>query len=84
MTHVVSAHFDGTVIVPNEPVELPVGTPLILHVEVQQPSADAAPTPGNAATGRFAGLLELAADLPDAPPDLAAQHDHYLYGSPKR
>jgi len=44
MTHTISAHFDGKVIVPDD----------------------------------------LAADLPDAPPDLAAQHDHYLYGSPKR
>ena len=33
---------------------------------------------------RYADLLDLAADLPDAPPDLAAQHDHYLYGMPKR
>jgi hypothetical protein len=33
---------------------------------------------------RFAELLDLAADLPDAPSDLSEQHDHYLYGSPKR
>jgi hypothetical protein len=26
----------------------------------------------------------LEADLPDAPSDLAGQHDHYLYGTPKR
>ena len=37
-----------------------------------------------AAPPRYADLLDLAADLPDAPPDLAAQHDHYLYGTPKR
>jgi hypothetical protein len=83
MTHIVSAHFDGRVIVPDEPVQLPVGTPLRVAVEVQD-----APRPGDQRTSppvpRFASLLELAADLPDAPPDLAAQHDHYLYGSPKR
>ncbi len=33
---------------------------------------------------RFAELLGFANDLPDAPADLAAQHDHYLYGTPKR
>jgi hypothetical protein len=29
-------------------------------------------------------LLRFASDLPDAPSDLSAQHDHYLYGTPKR
>ena len=32
----------------------------------------------------FEWLKELAADIPDAPDDLASQHDHYLYGTPKR
>ncbi len=73
MTQTIAAHFDGKVIVPDEPVELPVGTPLRVQVEVQ-----GAPAP------RFADLRGFSADLPDAPADLAAQHDHYLYGSPKR
>jgi hypothetical protein len=73
MTRSLTAHFDGKVIVPDEPVQLPIGQPLRVLVEVQVPAA--AP---------FADLLGFAADLPDAPPDLAAQHDHYLYGSPKR
>jgi hypothetical protein len=72
MSVTISAHFDGTVIVPDEPVQLPVGQPLRVSVEVP----DTAPP--------FADLLQFAADLPDAPPDLAAQHDHYLYGSPKK
>jgi Arc/MetJ-type ribon-helix-helix transcriptional regulator len=34
-------------------------------------------------------ILELTADVPDAewerlPPDLAEQHDHHIYGTPKR
>jgi Arc/MetJ-type ribon-helix-helix transcriptional regulator len=34
-------------------------------------------------------ILELTADVPDEewdklPPDLAEQHDHYIYGTPKR
>jgi hypothetical protein len=67
-----SAHFDGQFIVPDEPVQLPVGRPLRVHVEV----VEAAP--------RFAELLDLASDLPDAPADLSSQQDHYLDGAPKR
>ncbi len=73
MTHTISVHFDGKVLVPDEPIQLPVGEPLRVHVEVP-----------NSTNGKFADLLTLAADLPDAPVDLAAQHDHYLYGTTKR
>jgi hypothetical protein len=73
VTHFLTAHFDGRFIVPDEPVQLPVGQRLRLHVEVLEPSPP-----------RFAELLDFASDLPEAPPDLSAQHDHYLYGAPKR
>ena len=73
MTQTITAHFDGKVIVPDEPVQLPVGHPLRVHLELAEP-----------AEPRFAEFLGFAADLPDAPSDLAAQHDHYLYGTPKR
>ena len=73
MTQTIRAHFDGKVIVPDQPVQLPVGQPLRVHLELEEPSSP-----------RFADFLRFAADLPDAPPDVAAQHDHYLYGSPKR
>jgi len=29
-------------------------------------------------------LLEVAGTADDLPPDLSANHDHYLYGTPKR
>jgi hypothetical protein len=67
----IAADFVGKVIVPDEPVELPVDQPLRVQIEV-------------AKTPRFQSFLELAADLPDAPADLSAQHDHYLYGTPKK
>ena len=73
MTKIINAHFDGRVIVPDEPVQLPIGQPLRIHLEVPQ-----------AEPGRFADLLQFAAELPDAPTDLAAQHDHYLYGTPRK
>ena len=73
MTRIIKAHFDGKVFVPDEPVELPVGQSLQIQVEL-----------ANGTVGPFADLVRFAADLPDAPSDLAAQHDHYLYGTPKR
>jgi hypothetical protein len=73
MTRSIAAHFDGRFIVPDEPVELPVDQPLRVHVEVTE-----------SAPARFADLLQFASDLPDAPSDLSTEHDHYLYGTPKR
>jgi hypothetical protein len=73
VTTTVSAHFDGRVIVPDQSLQLPVGQPLTVHIELPE-----------SATQRFAEFLTLAADLPDAAADMATQHDHYLYGSPKR
>ncbi len=68
-----SAHFDGKVIVPDQPLILPIGEKLQLRVE--SPSAS---------SGQFTELTQFGADLPDSPGDLSAQHDHYLYGTPKR
>jgi hypothetical protein len=47
MTTTVLAHFDGKVFVPDEPVDVPVGTPLRVHVEAA--SGPTPPTPGPAA-----------------------------------
>ena len=69
-------HFDGKVLIPDEPVDLPVNCPLQIKVE----AADSVPkTP-------LATLAQLAHDFPvstETPPDLGAQHDHYFYGLPK-
>jgi hypothetical protein len=73
MSMTFSAHFDGRVIVPDQPLSLPVGEKLQVRVESS-----------SAPSGQFAELTIFAADLPDSPGDLSAQHDHYLYGSPKR
>jgi hypothetical protein len=73
MTHTISAHFDGRVLVPDEPIDLPTGQRLRIQVDL---ASDAEP--------RFADLLGFAADVPGAPADLAMQHDHYLTGTPKR
>jgi hypothetical protein len=73
MSTIFSAHFDGKVLVPDEPVTLPVGAKLEVRVETAAPKR-----------GQFADLADFAADLPDSPGDLSVQHDHYLYGTPKK
>jgi predicted DNA-binding antitoxin AbrB/MazE fold protein len=39
---------------------------------------------GHPALARLIQIAEQFPDNPDSPTDLAAQHDHYLYGTPKR
>lgn len=74
--------FDGRVLVPEQPVDLPQGR--VLEIQVADDdlrvlaAADVAP---------LAALADWAQQLPgnpDLPTDGAAQHDHYLYGAPKR
>ncbi len=67
------AHFDGHVLVPDEPVDLPQGR--LLRVQVEEESEEESGHP-------LLALLEIAEQYPDdsaSPTDLAAQHDHYLY-----
>ena len=77
----VKVKFDGRVFVPEGPVDLPVG------YELEMPIAEA---PGaNGLNGEKTALQELVDMVRQFPPtnlprDLAAQHDHYLYGLPKR
>jgi hypothetical protein len=71
-------HFDGKVLVPDEPVDLPVNCTLQVQVDpVQRPAKAEKP---------LLKLAELARRFPvtHGPADGAAQHDHYLYGLSKR
>lgn len=77
----IHAHFDGKVFVPESAVTLPAGTRLQLVIEELPPVS--AENKGNP----FAAMADIAAqfpDNPDSPRDGAAQHDYYLYGTPKR
>ena len=74
----INAHFDGKVIVPDEPLDLPRDQALIVRIE---------PAPGNGqrdADSVLTWLAEHASDGPNLPSDLSHQHDHYLYGVPKK
>ena len=74
----IRGHFDGKIFVPDEPVDVPTGRPLILHVEVA-----AAQDTGARSGDLFAAIDRHAASV-EAPADWSAEHDHYLYGTPKR
>jgi hypothetical protein len=74
----INAHYDGKVIVPDDPVDLPPNQALIVRIETK--SLNEPPTHESA----LAWLAANASDTTDVPSDLAHQHDHYLYGVPKR
>ena len=71
----VNAHFDGGVIIPDEPLDLPPNQALIVQIEAveAQETADAS---------ALAWLAANAVENDALPADLADQHDHYLYGCP--
>jgi hypothetical protein len=68
-------HFDGTVFIPDEPVAVPLNTPLRITVVADNP----ADTP----LARLASLTDAAPQPAAWPADGAKESDHYLYGTPK-
>ncbi len=63
----------------------------LLLQQLQQRQASPPPAAGQESSEKpiWEEILELTADVPDAewdklPTDLAEQHDHYIYGTPKR
>jgi hypothetical protein len=78
MTRTIKAHFDGKVFVPDEPVDVPAGESVTLEIRQEAPQEQ---------RGTLADIAEWVETLPidpNSPGDAAAQHDHYLYGTPKR
>jgi hypothetical protein len=75
-----NAHFDGKVIVPEQAVDLPRDRSFVVHVETFGGTDPAAKSPAQSA---LQCLAENAVE-DELPRDLSAQHDHYLYGTPKR
>jgi hypothetical protein len=74
-----TAHFDGKVIVPDEPVSLRKGQRLKLQVTILRTTKN--PRRKRSALDQIA---ELAVEDDGLPADLGHQHDHYLYGTPKK
>jgi hypothetical protein len=69
--------FDGEVLRPEEPLDL--GPHERYVVTIEEPPAEPS---GADAPGLLDDLADLFTDF--GVTDLAAQHDHYLYGTPKR
>jgi hypothetical protein len=75
MSKTVTALFDGRVLRFDAPLDLEPNTRYKITIE---PETDVVP-------GADAwDVLEHFAGSVDAPPDWASEHDHYLYGTPKR
>ena len=76
------AHFDGSVLVPDEPVDLPRDCQV--SVSVTDAPSEYTVTEQDQPLLRLArALAQHPANL-ERPADLAEQHDHYLYGTSKR
>ena len=71
----VSAHFDGKVIVLDEPLDLRPNQALRIQIE---------PIEDEAEESALAWIAPNAVESDALPTDLAEQHDHYLYGRPKK
>lgn len=76
MKRTVQALFDGEVLRPRDQLDLEPDRLYLVTIEEQLPLRSPGP-------GVLDDLVALGADL-DLPTDLAEQHDHYLYGTPKR
>lgn len=63
----------------DEPVVLPEGAAVCVEV-VESPAEGG--VAGEATI--WAKLLEIAGTVEGLPPDMAENHDHYLYGAPKK
>jgi hypothetical protein len=74
----IKAFYDGQVLVPEEPLDLEPKQQLLLTIEAQ------ASVPHGAATSPVKWLFENSVTEDIFPHDLSYQHDHYLYGTPKR
>lgn len=71
----VNAHFDGKVIVPDEPLDLRPNQALIVQIERIE---------GETEESALTWIAVNAVDSDALPDDLADQHDHCLYGRPKK
>jgi len=72
-------HVENGVVVFDEPVSLPEGTPV--RVEPVAAARGQTGTPPKTLAERFGSVIGAAVNLPE---DMAKNHDHYLHGTPKQ
>lgn len=75
----IHAIYENGLFRPTDPVELP--DPCEVELNVQSPRSTAV---GRTTLARLAEIGRSFPANPTLPEDLAAQHDHYLYGLPKQ
>jgi hypothetical protein len=76
----IKAQFDGRVFVPEGPVDLPVGSWVEIPAVMVGTTSELEEPP----LSGLASIASMYPENPDWPEDGAAQHDHYLRGTPKR
>jgi hypothetical protein len=81
-TMVIHAVYENGVFRPTEPVDLPENYQVKVVVDVA--NATGSPTSPTSPLARLAAMATEYPANPNLPADLAQQHDHYLYGAPKR
>jgi len=74
----VNAHFDGKVIIPDEPLDLQPNQALIVKIERVGEASE------SVEESALTWLAANATDSAELANDLADQHDHYLYGHPTK
>lgn len=74
-TKTLTAVFDGQFLRPDETLDLEPNTRYVITIT---------PEPEHHANGDAWDLLDQMTGTISAPSDWAAEHDHYLYGAPKR
>lgn len=74
MTRTVTAVFDGQVLRPDTPLDLEPNARYVVTIEPASSESE----------GDAWDVLERLSGSLEAPPDWSREHDHYLYGTPKR
>jgi hypothetical protein len=75
MGKTITAVYDGRVLHPESPSDLEPDKRYLITIQSELPSD---------AEGDAWDILEALTGALEAPDDWAAEHDHYLYGAPKR
>ncbi len=76
MTKTIQAVFDGETLRPTKPLDLEPNTRYRISIEL--------PSPQENSSRNAWDELEAMTGSVEAPQDWAQEHDHYLYGTPKR
>ena len=69
------------VVVLDDPADIPDGAPVSVRLLKGRASSGGKANPRRTVYERYKGCIGLAKDMP---PDFSVNHDHYLYGTPKR